>query len=146
MPNSWREAKAAVLFGFTEHSLKTIAQLGTIKEMHSSCAATRHCSGSRYQRENHSYLPGTLSYLYLARLLEKRGLTFKDIRATAVQPAAMPLALQGGLIDGVVTWEPWISHALKLSAQGGLLRDPDFPGYQALISVTAILPRLIPKR
>ncbi len=83
------------------------------------------------------YLPGTVSYIYTAHLLEKLGLTPQDVHLVALQPPAMPQALQGGAIDGFVMWEPWVSQAVKALGNGAVwLHDPLMYNYRSVFSVT----------
>lgn len=71
------------------------------------------------------YLPGTSSYIYLLRLLDKIGLTQEDVKLSVLQPPAMPQALVGSMVDAIVIWEPWGDLALKtLGDKAVRLHDP----------------------
>lgn len=101
--------------GFSNHPLKMIAQ--TSFNPGTSLFARRDkgiAKESDIKGKTIGYLPGTASYLYLARLLDKTDLSFSDIHTVALQPPAMSQALQGGVIDGFVMWEPWGEQALKV--------------------------------
>ena len=80
------------------------------------------------------YLPGTF---YLARVLEKQGMSFSDIHTVALQPPAMPHALQGGVIDAFVMWEPWGDQAMKVLGDKVLrLHDKTLYNFRQMFSVT----------
>jgi ABC-type nitrate/sulfonate/bicarbonate transport system substrate-binding protein len=122
--------------GFSNHSLKLIAQISVNSE---TSLFARRDKGIQQESDIRGkkigYLPGTVSYLYLARLLEKTGLSFADIKAVAMQPPAMPQALQGGVIDGFVMWEPWGDQAMKALGNDKVVRLND----KALYSYKGIL-------
>ncbi len=63
------------------------------------------------------YLPGTVSYFFLTRILEKNSIAKTDLKLTAMQPPTMPSALIGGAIDAFSMWEPWGAQA------GAVLKD-----------------------
>ena len=80
------------------------------------------------------YLPGTVSFLYLAEVMEKYHLTLDQFKLSALQPPTMPQALVGGNIDAFVMWEPWGYNAMKqLGDKGIILRQPDLYHYLAVI-------------
>ncbi len=84
------------------------------------------------------YLPGTVSYMLLARLLDKTGLTMRDITLVPLQPPAMPHALKGGAVDAFVMWEPWADQAVKALGEDKIvrLRYPELYTYKTLFVVT----------
>lgn len=83
------------------------------------------------------YLPGTVSFFYLARLLEKHGIDFKELQLFPLQPPAMPKALVGGFVDAFVMWEPWGSLALKeLGETGIVFRDLTLYRYEGFLTTT----------
>lgn len=95
-----------------------------------------HVSDLRGKRVG--YLPGTVSYMYLVRMLDKAGLGMKDVTLIALQPPAMPQAIQGGSIDAFVMWEPWADQAIKALGDNAVrLPDPQLYSYKAMINVTS---------
>ncbi len=81
------------------------------------------------------YLPGTVSFFFLARVLKKYNMQKSDVSLSALQPPAMPQALVGGAIDAFSMWEPWGTAALqRLGDQGIMLSDPELYRYQALLT------------
>lgn len=66
------------------------------------------------------YLPGTISFLVLARLMEKYGWQKSDFKLTPMQPPTMALALVGGSIDAFIMWEPWGEQALMQLGEKGI--------------------------
>ena len=80
------------------------------------------------------WLPGTVSYFYAARWLEKNHLSMSDINWVSLQPEAMMQGLQGGIIDAFFMWEPWGSNALAaLGDQGIIMADPQLYSYRSLL-------------
>lgn len=72
------------------------------------------------------YLPGTVSFFFLARILEKYNIEKSAVKLVPLQAQAMPIALQGGAIDGYIIWEPWGENGLKLISNRG--KKIDEPG------------------
>jgi ABC-type nitrate/sulfonate/bicarbonate transport system substrate-binding protein len=94
--------------GFSAHTLRLLAKVGYNPVIALYARKDRGISVEKdIKGKTIAYLPGTVSYFYLAHLLDRVGLGFKDIKAVALQPPAMPQALAGGLIDGFVIWIPW---------------------------------------
>jgi ABC-type nitrate/sulfonate/bicarbonate transport system substrate-binding protein len=92
------------------------------------------------------YLPGTISYLFLARILEKYKIDKAELKLIALQPQAMVEALVGGSIDALVTWEPWGANALiRLGADGIALSETALYSYRGLFYVHDILRKNHPK-
>ena len=71
------------------------------------------------------YLPGTISAFLLFRLMEKYNWQKSDLRLTPLQPAAMPLALTGNIIDAFLMWEPWGTHAVTQLGSNGVFFKTD---------------------
>lgn len=94
------------------------------------------------------YLPGTVSYFYLARLLDKHKLARKDLHLTPMQSPTMTQGLIGGTIDAFVMWEPWGTNAMRQLADNGIeLRDNSIYRYHGLLitsrTLTARRPQVI---
>lgn len=82
-----------------------------------------------------AYLPGTVSYFFLGRVLQKYGLSKGDLKLTAMQPPTMPAALIGGSIDAFSMWEPWGAQAQAgLEANFINLVDTDLYQYEAFLT------------
>jgi NitT/TauT family transport system substrate-binding protein len=133
---------------FFEHSLKIIAQTEENPELSFIARRDKGISSERdIKGKTVGYLPGTVSYLYLARLLDKLGLSANDLRLVALQPPAMPQALKGGVIDAFVMWEPWNDQALQeLGDQAVSLRDPSLYNYRCAIMVTSAFAQAHPEQ
>jgi sulfonate transport system substrate-binding protein len=58
-----------------------------------------------------SYLPGTVSYFFLVRVMKKFGTNRSGIRVTAMNTPTMPTALIGGSVDAFSMWVPWGTQA-----------------------------------
>ncbi len=81
-----------------------------------------------------AYLPGTVSYFFLGRVMKKFGISRSDIQLTAMQPPTMPAALVGGSVDAFSMWEPWGSQASIQSPENIInLTDTDLYQYEALL-------------
>lgn len=83
-----------------------------------------------------AYLPGTVSYFFLGRVLEKHGLSKSDLKLTAMQPPTMPAALIGGSIDAFSMWEPWGAQA-EAGLNDNLINLTDTDAYQYEAFLTA---------
>ncbi|MBM3603135.1 MAG: transporter substrate-binding domain-containing protein [Alphaproteobacteria bacterium] len=79
------------------------------------------------------YLPGTVSFIYWSRLLERHGWATKDFEMVPLQPPAMVSALVGGNVDAIVVWEPWGYNAMQQLGDNGIrfAEDKDYywPGF-----------------
>ena len=82
------------------------------------------------------YLPGTVSWFYLMRLLKKHHMQQSDLHLISLQPPAMPQALSGGVIDGFVMWEPW-GYQAGLAKNYKVERLHDASVYQYIGLITA---------
>jgi len=56
---------------------------------------------------------GTISHLYILGILERAGLTVRDLTLVNTPPQEMPVALRGGAVDAFATWDPWPVIALR---------------------------------
>jgi|GEM_PF-1793260 NitT/TauT family transport system substrate-binding protein len=123
---------------FSPHALQIVAQM---EENPETSVFARRDHGinqeSDIKGKTVGYLPGTVSYLYLARLVEKLGLSMEDMHLVALQPPTMPQALQGGVIDAFIMWEPWGHQAMQALGDKAIhLRDPKLYNYRALLITT----------
>lgn len=79
------------------------------------------------------YLPGSVSFIYWSRLLERHGWATKDFEMVPLQPPAMVSALVGGNIDAIVVWEPWGYNAMQQLGDNGIRFAEDknyyWPGF-----------------
>ena len=81
-----------------------------------------------------AYLPGTVSYFFLGRVLKKCNLQRSDLKLTSMQPPTMPTALVGGSIDAFSMWEPWGSQAMLQMPENVInLADPSIYQYESLL-------------
>lgn len=122
---------------FQDHPLRILAEIGKNPETALFFRKDHGISSPLDLKGKHvAYLPGTVSYFFLVRFLEKHGLTQQDLKLTSMQPPTMPQALIGGSIDAFVMWEPWGSQALKqLGDAGGKIVDPS-NSYQGFLTTT----------
>lgn len=82
-----------------------------------------------------AYLPGTVSYFFLGRVMKKFGIRRSDLQLTAMQPPTMPAALVGGSVDAFAMWEPWGAQAATQSPENIInLTDTALYQYEALLS------------
>lgn len=79
-----------------------------------------------------AYLPGTVSYFFLGRIMKKFRIERSAVRLSAMQPPSMPAALVGGAIDAFSMWEPWGARASSDNVVN--LTDTDLYQYEALLS------------
>jgi NitT/TauT family transport system substrate-binding protein len=66
------------------------------------------------------YLPGTVSFVYWAMLMERNGRSLSDYTMIPLQPPSMPAALVGGSVDAFVMWEPWGYNAMSQLKDDGV--------------------------
>ncbi|EAX48836.1 Substrate-binding region of ABC-type glycine betaine transport system [Thermosinus carboxydivorans Nor1] len=71
---------------------------------------------------------GTVSHVFLTMVLDKAGMTEKDIKIVQMTGGDAGAAFVSGKIDAAVTWEPWLSKATKESKGKVLATSKDFPG------------------
>lgn len=118
----------------TEHPLVLLAQLETNPETGVFARKDRGITAfADLKGKRVGYLPGTVSWIYLEKLLQKLGLKKSDLQLMPLQPPALTQALIGGAADAIVTWEPWGTLALdQLGTNGIQLSDPSLYQYQAL--------------
>jgi NitT/TauT family transport system substrate-binding protein len=82
-----------------------------------------------------AYLPGTVSYFFLGRVMKKYGIARSELQLTLLQPPTMPAALVGGSIDAFSMWEPWGTQAATQLPEGIInLTDTDLYQYEAILS------------
>jgi ABC-type nitrate/sulfonate/bicarbonate transport system substrate-binding protein len=93
---------------------KIIAGLGTNPET-ALFARTDHgiTSFESIKGKKIGYLPGTASYFFLGRVLEKYNIKREEITLVSLQPPALSQALIGGAVDAISVWEPWGYNAKK---------------------------------
>jgi NitT/TauT family transport system substrate-binding protein len=122
---------------FGEHPLRIVAQMlqdketGIFARKDSGINTEADLKGKRL-----GYLPGTVSFLYLAELIEQKGWTLDDFKLAPLQPPAMPQALMGKQIDAFSMWEPWGYNAIKqLGNNGVILRQPDLYHFVSMVVV-----------
>jgi ABC-type nitrate/sulfonate/bicarbonate transport system substrate-binding protein len=60
------------------------------------------------------YLPGTVSYFFVGRILKKYQMTMNDVSLVSLQPPALSQALIGGSVDAISIWEPWGYNAKRV--------------------------------
>ena len=72
--------------------------------------------------------PGTSSYFLLAWILDKNGMTMKDVKLATLGPDAAAHAFIAGQNDAAVTYEPYLSTVRANPAAGKILATTlDFP-------------------
>src|SRR6202165_2941533 len=63
---------------------------------------------------------GSVSEFFLAQVLQKNGLSLKDVKEQNMKSGEAGAAFVAGRVDVAVTWEPWLSKA-KVRADGQVL-------------------------
>jgi NitT/TauT family transport system substrate-binding protein len=63
---------------------------------------------------------GSVSEFFLAQVLQKNGLSLKDVKEQNMKSGEAGAAFVAGRVDVAVTWEPWLSKA-KARADGHVL-------------------------
>jgi ABC-type nitrate/sulfonate/bicarbonate transport system substrate-binding protein len=82
------------------------------------------------------YLPGTVSYFFLGRILEKYKIKREEISLVSLQPPALSQALIGGAVDAISVWEPWGYNAKKVLGDKFVRLDaPSLYQYASLFTV-----------
>jgi NitT/TauT family transport system substrate-binding protein len=121
--------------GFNPHDLVLVSQLQKNPEV--ALIGRKDAGigvGSDLRGKKIGYLPASWSYFYLSRLLDKLKISPTHVQLFALQPQAMPAALQGKVIDAFVMWEPWASQALKSLGDNGIrLKDTNLNNYGILV-------------
>lgn len=81
-----------------------------------------------------AYHKGSASHLMLKTMLEKEGLTEKDIQSVDMKASEAASAFMAGKVDAAITWEP---HLSKGAAGGGVIlaTSKDTPGLIADVLV-----------
>jgi NitT/TauT family transport system substrate-binding protein len=71
--------------------------------------------------------PGLTGHFLLMYVLEKNGLSFKDVKITDMDSDKAGAAFAAGKVDVAVTWEPWLSQSQE---KGGhkLVTSAELPG------------------
>lgn len=71
---------------------------------------------------------GTASHVFLTTVLDRAGMTEKDIKMVQMTSGDAGAAFVGGKVDAAVTWEPWLSKATKESNGKVLVTSKEVPG------------------
>jgi NitT/TauT family transport system substrate-binding protein len=74
-----------------------------------------------------AYHKGSASHFFLSTILEKAGMTDKDIKAVDMKASEAASAFMAGKIDAAVTWEPHLSKAVA-AGDKVLSSTKDTPG------------------
>jgi NitT/TauT family transport system substrate-binding protein len=61
---------------------------------------------------------GTILEFYLGRLLDLHGMSIRNVNLINLPPGQAADAIANGSVDGVVTWEPYVSQIQKQHANG----------------------------
>lgn len=86
--------------------------------------------------------PGAVSNFWFNYLLKKNGMTMKDVRPSNMGPQPAANAFAGGQFDAAVTYEPYMSGALKTYSDGKILiSSKETPG--VIIDTLAFQPDFI---
>jgi NitT/TauT family transport system substrate-binding protein len=64
---------------------------------------------------------GSTGEFLLSYVLNKAGLSLKDIKESNLSPGDAGAAFAAGRVKAAVTWEPWLTNALKKNKNGKLL-------------------------
>lgn len=87
---------------------------------------------------------GEVNHLLLMLALEQAGLSGDDIRIANMNADDAGAAFIAGQLDAAVTWEPWLSNAVKEGAGQVLFTSADVP--DMLIDVVAVTPAKLAAR
>ena len=88
--------------------------------------------------------PGAVSHFWFVYLLKKNGLTMKDVKPTNLGPQPAANAFAAGQFDAAVTYEPYMSGALKALPDAKILiSSKETPG--VIIDTLAFQPDFIKK-
>jgi len=96
-----------------------------------------------------AFQKGSSSHNLLLRLLQREGLSLRDIQPLYLTPADARAAFEAGKVDAWAIWDPWYS-ALLLEGQARLLADGDGlglsgPFYLASRAYLAQNPAFVPQ-
>ena len=86
--------------------------VGLGKRNFSSIVSRRHARLEELKGKAVGYSPGSSSHLVLLRGLQAAGMSEADVRLVALEPGAMPEALESGQVEAFSAWEPTPSIAL----------------------------------
>lgn len=82
-----------------------------------------------------AYLPGTVSYFFLGRIMKKYNISRTELKLSSMQPPAMPAALVGGAVDAFSMWEPWGTQAVMQMPDNVInLTEPELYRYESLLT------------
>ncbi len=82
-----------------------------------------------------AYLPGTVSYFFLGRIMKKYNIARTELKLSSMQPPAMPAALVGGAVDAFSMWEPWGTQAVMQMPDKVInLTEPELYRYESLLT------------
>jgi NitT/TauT family transport system substrate-binding protein len=88
--------------------------------------------------------PGAVSHFWFVYLLKKNGMSMKDVKPTNLGPQPAANAFASGQFDAAVTYEPYMSGALKAVPDGKILiSSKETPG--VIIDTLAFQPDFIKK-
>jgi NitT/TauT family transport system substrate-binding protein len=88
--------------------------------------------------------PGAVSHFWLSYLLKKNGLSMKDLKPSNLGPQPAANAFAAGQFDAAVTYEPYMSGALKSFPDGKILiSSKETPGI--IIDTLAFPPDFVRK-
>jgi NitT/TauT family transport system substrate-binding protein len=88
--------------------------------------------------------PGAVSHFWFAYLLKKHGMSMKDVKPTNLGPQPAANAFAAGQFDAAVTYEPYMSGALKSVSDAKILvSSKETPG--VIIDTLAFQPAFIQK-
>lgn len=106
---------------YTPHPLKILADTSHQYDTAVYARKDRGISSEKDLRgKKIGYLPGTVSFIYWSRLLERHDWNSKDFEMVPLQPPAMVSALAGGSVDAIVVWEPWGHNVMEHLADNGI--------------------------
>lgn len=88
--------------------------------------------------------PGAVSYFWFAYLLKKNGMKIGDVKVTNLGPQPAANAFAAGQVEAAVTYEPYMSGALKQTPGGKIvISSKESPG--VIIDTLAMQPDFIKK-
>lgn len=75
-----------------------------------------------------AYDYGTASHIFLMTVLQKAGMSDKDIKSVQMTAGDAGAAFVAGKVDAAVTWEPWLSKATSAGKGKVLIDSKETPG------------------